>query len=89
MKQLVFDAMKTSVISIPILVFPNTTTLFYIEADNFNYVIEAVFSQKSKTDSKWHLVAFFIKSLFSVKYNYEIYDKKILLSRPLKSSNIS
>jgi len=35
-------------------------------------------SQKSRTDGKWHSVAFFSKSLSLVEYNYEIYNKKIL-----------
>ncbi|VDC02337.1 unnamed protein product [Peniophora sp. CBMAI 1063] len=37
----------------------------------------AVLSQKA-TDGKWHLVAYFSKSLSEAERNYEIYDKELL-----------
>ena len=70
MKQLVFDALKTSVISTPILVFPNTTTLFYIEADNSNYITEV--SRSLTVDFifivllAFYFILFFIFILFSI-----------------------
>jgi len=44
-----FNALKTT---ITILVFLDTTAPFHIEADNFDYAMEAVLSQESKMDSK-------------------------------------
>jgi len=50
----------------------------WIEADSSDFAIGAVLSQQSTTDRKWHPVAFYSKSLFSVKRNYEIHNKEIL-----------
>jgi len=38
----------------------------------------AVLSQVSLEDDKWHLVAFFYKSLTPVERNYKIHDKEML-----------
>ena len=51
---------------------------FQIEANSSDFVTGAVLSQQSTTDGKWHPVAFYSKSLSSVKQNYEIYDKEML-----------
>jgi len=63
----------------PILVFPDDIKSFCIKANSSDFATGTVLSQQSETDGKWHLVTFFSKSLFPVKWNYEIYDKKILV----------
>ena len=51
---------------------------FRIEVDSLDYATDAVLSQQSIKDSKWHPVVFYSKSLFLVEQNYEIYDKEML-----------
>jgi len=51
---------------------------FWIEADSSDFATGAVLSQQSTTDGKWHPVVFYSKSLSSVEWNYEIYDKEML-----------
>jgi len=51
---------------------------FQIEVDSLDYATDAVLSQQSIKDSKWHLVVFYSKSLFLVEQNYEIYNKEML-----------
>jgi len=51
---------------------------FQIEVDSSDFATEAVLSQQSTTDRKWQPMAFYSKSLSSVKRNYEIHDKKML-----------
>ena len=51
---------------------------FRMEADSLDFATEAVLSQESLNDSKWHPVTFLSKSLSPVEYNYEIHDKEML-----------
>jgi hypothetical protein len=57
---------------------PNSTKPFHIEADSSYFTTRAILSQISPEDGKWHLVAFFSKSLSPVKHNYEIHNKDML-----------
>jgi len=59
-------------------VFPQELDPFQIEADSLDFTTEAVLSQQLATDRKWHLVAFYSKSLSSVEQNYEIHNKEML-----------
>jgi len=59
------------------LIFPDDTKFFYVEADILDFTTRAVLSQQSKSDSKWHPVIFFSKSLFLFEQNYKIHDKKM------------
>ena len=43
-----------------------------------DFAIEAVLSQQSMTDGKWHPVVFYSKSLSSMERNYEIHAKEML-----------
>ena len=52
---------------------------FQIEADSSDFTTGVVLSQQSVMDRKWHSVVFYSKSLSSVEWNYEIYDKGILV----------
>jgi len=70
--------LKKTVTSVSVLVSPDNTKPFHIEADSLDFTTRAVLSQQLEADSKWHLVAFLSKSLSLVEQNYEIYNKKIL-----------
>ena len=61
-----------------VLVSPQESDPFQIEADSLDFATGAVLSQQSMTDRKWHPVAFYSKSLSSVERNYEIHDKEML-----------
>jgi hypothetical protein len=72
-----FESLKKSVTSSPILVFPDETKPFKVEADSSGYATGAVLSQEGE-DGKWHPVAFLSKSLSQVERNYDIHDKELL-----------
>ena len=57
---------------------PQNVEPFRIEANSSDFVTEAVLSQQSMTDGKWHPMAFYSKSLSSVEWNYKIHDKEML-----------
>jgi len=84
-EQAVFEDLKTAVITAPVLVSPQESDPFQIEADSLDFATGAVLSQQSTMDGKWHPVAFYSKSLSSVERNYEIHDKEMLaIIRALK-----
>jgi len=61
-----------------ILVLPQDLEPFCIKANSSDFASRAVLSQQLPGEEKWHLVAFYSKSLSLVKRNYEIHDKEIL-----------
>lgn len=73
-----FKNLKDKVMSAPVLALPDNAKPFQLEADSSNVATGAVLSQLSESDSKWHLVAFYSKSLSMVEWNYNIYDKEML-----------
>ena len=73
-----FARLKGSVTSAPVLISPDPTKPFRIEADSSDFAMGAVLSQISSEDEKWHPVAFLSKSLSPVERNYEIHDKEML-----------
>lgn len=77
-EQSAFDGLKRSVTSAPVLISPDPTKPFRIEADSFDFATGAVLSQVSAEDDKWHPVAFLSKSLSPVERNYEIHNKEML-----------
>jgi len=77
-EQSAFDRLKQSVMATPVLISPDSTSPFRIEADSSDFATGAVLSQVCPTNGKWHLVAFFSKSLSPVECNYEIHDKEML-----------
>ncbi|KAG5717884.1 hypothetical protein E4T56_gene1452 [Termitomyces sp. T112] len=77
-QQAAFNTLKQSVTSKPVLLFPDDDSPFCVEADSSDFATGAVLSQQSKEDGKWHLVAFYSKSLNAVEWNYEIHDKEML-----------
>jgi len=77
-EQAAFKDLKTAVTTALVLVSPQESDLFQIEADSSDFATGAVLSQQSTTDGKWHFIAFYSKFLSSVERNYEIHDKKML-----------
>jgi len=61
-----------------VLVSPQDSEPFRIEADSLDFASRAVLSQQLPREEKWHPVAFYSKSLSLVEWNYEIHDKEIL-----------
>jgi len=77
-KQMAFEDLKTVVTTAPVLMSPQDSEPFQVEADSSDFATGAVLSQQSTADRKWHPVAFYSKSLSSVERNYEIHDKEML-----------
>ena len=68
-EQSAFDILKGKVTSAPILVLPDNSKPFHIEADSSDFATGAVLSQQSPNDKKWHPIAFLSKSLSPVEHN--------------------
>jgi len=77
-EQAAFEDLKTAVITALMLVSPQESNPFQIKVNSSDFATGAVLSQQSTADGKWHPIAFYSKSLFSVEWNYEIRDKKML-----------
>ena len=77
-EQSVFDKLKESVMSVPVLISPDLKKPFCIEADSSDFATGTILFQVSAQDDKWHLVTFFSKLLSTVECNYEIHDKEML-----------
>jgi len=77
-EQATFEDLKMVVTTAPVLMSPQDSEPFWIEADSSDFATGAVLSQQSVTDGKWHPIAFYSKSLSSVEQNYEIHDKEML-----------
>jgi len=77
-EQEAFERLKTAVTTAPVLVSPQDSEPFYIEADSSDFTSGAVLSQQLPREEKWHPVAFYSKSLSPVERNYKIHDKKML-----------
>ena len=77
-EQMVFEDLKMAVTTAPVLMSPQDSEPFQVEADSLDFATGAVLSQQSTADGKWHPVAFYSKSLSSVERNYKIHDKEML-----------
>ena len=60
------------------LISPDTSRPFRIKADSSDFATGAVLLQVSAEDEKWHPVAFLLKALSPVEWNYKIHDKEML-----------
>jgi len=77
-EQKAFEYLKMAVTTTPILTSPQDSEPFYIEADSSDFASGAILSQQLPREEKWHLVAFYSKSLSLVEQNYKIYYKEML-----------
>ena len=73
-----FWKIKELVTSTPVLTTPADYQPFHVEADSSDFATGAVLSQLSAEDGKWHLVAYFSKSLSETERNYQVHDKEML-----------
>jgi len=73
-----FERLKAAVTTAPVLVSPQDSEPFRIEADSSDFTSGAVLSQQLPREEKRHPVAFYSKSLSLVEQNYEIHDKEML-----------
>ena len=73
-----FECLKMVVTTALVLVSPQDSEPFCIEADSSDFASRAILSQRLPREEKWHLVAFYSKSLSPVERNYEIHDKEML-----------
>jgi RNase H-like domain found in reverse transcriptase len=62
-----FDEIKDQVTSSPILCFADDSKPFCIKADSSNFATGTILLQQSDDDLKWHLIAFYSKSLSAVE----------------------
>jgi len=77
-EQMAFEDLKMVVTTAPVLMSPQDSEPFQVEADSSDFTTGAVLSQQSTADGKWHPVVFYSKSLSSVERNYEIHNKEML-----------
>jgi len=61
-----------------VLISPQDSEPFHIKANSSDFASRAILSQQLPREEKWHLVAFYSKSLSPVKWNYEIHNKEML-----------
>jgi len=73
-----FECLKMAVTTALVLVSPQNSEPFCIEADSSDFASGAVLSQRLPREEKWHPVAFYSKSLSLVERNYKIHDKEML-----------
>jgi len=77
-EQEAFKGLKMAVTTALVLVLPQDSEPFRIEADSSDFASRAVLSQRLPREEKWHLVAFYSESLSPVERNYEIHNKEML-----------
>jgi hypothetical protein len=73
-----FQALKDTVTAEPVLVLPDKSRLYRLEADSSNRATGAILSQQG-TDGRWCPIAFYSKSLNDIQRNYVIHDKEMLV----------
>ena len=79
-QQNAFEVLKKAFTTAPVLRIPNDEDPFKLSIDASDFATGAVLSQKDMQTNLWHPVAFFSKSLDVHERNYEIYDKKLLVT---------
>ena len=60
-----------------LLILLNPEKLYILETDASDYAIKGTLEQK--INEKFHPVTFYFRKFKDVKFNYEIYDKKLLI----------
>jgi hypothetical protein len=73
-----FQALKDAVTVEPVLVPPDESRPYWLEADSSNRATRAVLFQQG-TNRKWRPIAFYSKSLNDVQRNYVIHNKEMLV----------
>jgi hypothetical protein len=74
----VFAILKITFIIVLILYYFDPLKEIFVETDTLDYVSSGVFSQKNKY-GVFYLVVFMSKKYNLAEYNYEIYNKELLV----------
>ena len=72
-----FDTLKQRFTVKPVLMMPDQSRPFQIEADASKYASGAVLTQMDSNGNR-HPVAFFLKTFNDTERNYKIYDRELL-----------
>jgi hypothetical protein len=73
-----FEELKNYLIFLELLKYYNPKLPCRIEINTSDRIIAGIFFQLY-SDGKWHPVAYFSKTILAAEYNYEIYNKEILV----------
>jgi len=73
-----FEDLKMAVTTALVLMSPQDSEPFQVEANSLDFATGAVLSQQSTADGKWYPIAFYSKSLSFMERNYKIHDKEML-----------
>jgi hypothetical protein len=76
-QQIVFNTLKATFISAPVLAYFDPDQDIIVEMDTSNYVSTSVLSQYND-DNILYPMAYFSKKYSPTEYNYEIYDKELM-----------
>ena len=72
-----FNELKKRIITVSILRHFDLKTIIYVKTDASDYISREILLQKNKEENL-HLIAYFLKLMIPAKYNYNIYNKKLL-----------
>ena len=72
-----FNSFKKILTEVLILAYYKQGLKTIVKIDSFDYVSSGVLSELGE-DRLLHLIAFFLKNLNSIEYNYKIYNKELL-----------
>jgi hypothetical protein len=72
-----FKTLRTTMITLPVLMLPNHEKPFTLITDASDYAAGAILEQKD-TFGRSHPIAYFSKLLQLAERNYEIHDKELL-----------
>ena len=72
-----FDTLKQWFTAKPVLMMPDQSRPFQIEADASKYTSRAVLTQMDSNGDR-HPVAYFLKTFNNMERNYEIYNRELL-----------
>ena len=75
-RQVAFETLKRAFTSYPVLRNPDPNKCYILDTNISAYAIGAILSQDFPDGC--HPVAYFSKSLFPAKHNYDIYDQELL-----------
>ena len=73
-----FLDLKKWFVSVPILIQPDPSLQFVVEADDSDTGVGAILSQCSPSDHKLHPCAFFSRRLSPAERNYDVGNRKLL-----------
>lgn len=73
-----FQDLKIAFTTASILIHIDFLKIFYLEIDASNFALRAILSQIEK-DRKFYLIMFYFRKFSTIKINYKIYNKELLV----------